>query len=270
MLFFALTGFRAQVMHTAQQNLANREGVMEIIVDESSSKFPLVRDFSRRSAMIEMFALAVKKTSEAILPEHVIWVTDRYTARFLSGMFIAFYIVVKSPAVFDNTLSLGVFLATLSIFGTYGDTITEINDKVSTIIDAFVPLKEYTEYLNLPKDLDMRKRLVDIRISETQKRRESIRNSVTTLEELQSVSFRSDSIQITAKDLTFEYTPGQPVLQHVNIAVAQGQTVAVTGPYKSGKFTLMQLLCNIHLPSQGIIFVPSHLQILHVVVMPCS
>jgi ABC-type multidrug transport system fused ATPase/permease subunit len=57
---------------------------------------------------------------------------------------------------------------------------------------------------------------------------------------------------IEFRDITFTY-PGttQPVLQHVNLTIKAGETVAVVGPNGSGKTTLASLLPRFYDPDSG-------------------
>jgi ATP-binding cassette subfamily B protein len=47
---------------------------------------------------------------------------------------------------------------------------------------------------------------------------------------------------ILIDDVSFAYDDGEPVLEHVNIHIPQGETVAVVGPSGGGKSTLCQLI----------------------------
>lgn len=55
-----------------------------------------------------------------------------------------------------------------------------------------------------------------------------------------------------------------PVFSNVNLSIPQGQLVAVIVRHESGKATLLQLLDQIIVPTEGTVFVPQHLRVLHV------
>ena len=59
------------------------------------------------------------------------------------------------------------------------------------------------------------------------------------------------------RDLTFSYD-GKPVLQHVDLKVPAGSTVAVVGPTGSGKSTLVSLLPRLYEAPPGTVFVDGH------------
>ena len=60
---------------------------------------------------------------------------------------------------------------------------------------------------------------------------------------------------IEFRDVTFEYTPGTPVLREVNLLARAGQSVALVGPSGGGKSTLVSLVAAFHRPTTGGIFV---------------
>jgi ABC-type antimicrobial peptide transport system, ATPase component len=65
---------------------------------------------------------------------------------------------------------------------------------------------------------------------------------------------------LEAKGLTFQSAESKPngpsrtLLDGVDFAMAQGETLAITGPSGSGKSTLLMLLCRILEPTAGAVF----------------
>jgi ATP-binding cassette, subfamily B, multidrug efflux pump len=59
------------------------------------------------------------------------------------------------------------------------------------------------------------------------------------------------------RDLTFSYD-GKPVLQHVDLEVPAGSTVAIVGPTGSGKSTLVSLIPRVFEAPPGTLFVDGH------------
>jgi zinc transport system ATP-binding protein len=53
------------------------------------------------------------------------------------------------------------------------------------------------------------------------------------------------------RDVSFAYTPGRPVLEHVNLVVAHGEFVAIAGPNGGGKTTLLRLALGLEQPGSG-------------------
>ena len=57
--------------------------------------------------------------------------------------------------------------------------------------------------------------------------------------------------QIEFKNVGFEYEPGRPVLDDINLSVSRGQTIALVGPTGGGKTTLANVLCRFYEPTRG-------------------
>jgi ATP-binding cassette subfamily B protein len=57
--------------------------------------------------------------------------------------------------------------------------------------------------------------------------------------------------QISFEDVSFEYLPGRPVLEDINLDVAPGQTIAVIGHTGSGKTTLTSLVPRFYDVTRG-------------------
>lgn len=262
-MVLALVGFaimRTEVAKEQAEVVNEKDEAVSMLAEETCRKFQLIADYSKRPLVNEMFVIATNAVSEAKIPEAIAKLNTQYTAKFLSGIIIAAYIIVKAPAVFNNTLSLGVFLATISIFSTYlSDALNDLNTQLMVILDAFVPLKDLTRQLNMPLELEALKKINEQRRRQSEQKRQSISG-----EEFQDGKFKCDLIDIAASNLSFEYKPGVPVLKNVNLSIPQGSLIAVTGQHKSGKKTFIDLISNISTPTAGVWFVPPHLRVVHV------
>lgn len=279
LVLIAFSIFRVRISQRARARVEEKDAFVSLLTEEATRKYQLTRDYSKRSAVSDMFAHAVHGYTQEKIPENLVRLNTAYFTKFLSGSFICIYIIVKTPAVLNNEVSLGVFLATITIFGTYlAEAIAQLNDQLAQIIDAFVPLQQYTKFLNLPLDLSILKRINLERREHTNKRRSHFmrKNSTHNLEEQHTESegaqfttntksyFKSDLLPIEMLNLTFEYTPGVPVFKDVSLALEQGCMISVTGPHRAGKATFMELMSNIRAAKDGSLMVPSHLRILHV------
>jgi ATP-binding cassette subfamily B protein len=59
--------------------------------------------------------------------------------------------------------------------------------------------------------------------------------------------------EIRLRDVTFAYTAGSPVLQHLDLTIPAGTSLAIVGQNGAGKTTLAKLLCRLHDPQSGAI-----------------
>jgi len=255
----------SQQIEVAQLNADDKEGMIEVMVDEATRKYQLVHAYDKRGAMKDMFAQATQTFSDATVPVVVAGTHTKYLAKFLTASFVFLYVVVKAPAVFNKELSLGMFLATIGIFTSdVAGLADDLNSHFRSIFGAFLPLKEVTFWLNLPSDLPLCKKTSLERRTRTQDERAAILADPEASVSIGGDKCKTDLIRIAVEDLSFEYTPGVPLLTNVNLSLQQGQMLAVTGPHKSGKTAFMQLLSHGVWPSSGSIVAPSHMRILQV------
>lgn len=59
--------------------------------------------------------------------------------------------------------------------------------------------------------------------------------------------------QVEFDDVSFRYVPDQPLIEHVSLTVAPGETVAIVGPTGAGKTTLVNLLMRFYEVDSGAI-----------------
>jgi len=58
---------------------------------------------------------------------------------------------------------------------------------------------------------------------------------------------------VSFRNMTFAYSPGQPVLRDINLEIPAGRCVALVGPSGSGKSTLSALVARLYDPTQGMV-----------------
>ena len=64
--------------------------------------------------------------------------------------------------------------------------------------------------------------------------------------------------EIVFDDVTFGYLPSRPVLSHLSLRIAPGETVACVGPTGAGKSTLAKLVTRFYDPDSGHIRIDGH------------
>ena len=82
--------------------------------------------------------------------------------------------------------------------------------------------------------------------------RENVQNWYGKVKLTKKIQDREPALEI--KDLSFAYTPGQPVLSHIDFSIEKGEMVALVGKNGAGKSTLASLICGFMEPDEGSIY----------------
>jgi len=139
-------------------------------------------------------------------------------------------ITVGGRAIVDGTMTVGDLLAYVLFTGLLAMPIVQIASIGTQITEAFAGLDRIHEILDTPReDAD-----------------DADRASLETLRG-----------EIEFDDVSFEYTPGVPVLKHVSFKAPAGTTTALVGSSGSGKSTLISLVMAFNRPTSGVVWVDS-------------
>jgi len=63
---------------------------------------------------------------------------------------------------------------------------------------------------------------------------------------------------VTLADVSFAYDPAKPVLHHVDLDIAPGETIALVGPTGAGKSTIAKLVTRFYDPTAGSVAIDGH------------
>ncbi|MGH6924316.1 MAG: ABC transporter ATP-binding protein [Propylenella sp.] len=133
----------------------------------------------------------------------------------LTGIAMAFVIVVGGSMVLDRSLDIGVMVAFLFYIQRFFDPIRSLTMQYSVMQRAMASGHRISEVLDVPIEIRDREGAVPL-----------------TREMEASVEFRN---------VTFGYRKDQPILKDVSFRVEPGETVALVGPTGSGKTSAMAL-----------------------------
>lgn len=252
-----------------QMAVSSEAGEAEIkmmsLVNEVCQKYRLVADYMQRPYMNAMFSERTALLREKKRPEAIVLINNEYFPSFLGFFFVGVYIATSSMSVVSGGVSLGTYLATISVFkdvagafvGTYGNFVG--------LTRSFEPLGGLTELYNKRTDLMDSKAMARKNRAESKKERNRLLEEKKNNPNAPVVRFVTDLMKIRLVDVALQYNlEDDYILQNVTLSLNQGELVAVTGPHGAGRATMLRLLGKVVFPTSGDYLVPSHLRSVHV------
>ncbi|QDY68268.1 ABC transporter ATP-binding protein [Qingshengfaniella alkalisoli] len=150
----------------------------------------------------------------------------------LTGVAMAFVVVIGGNMVVNDTLDVGVMVAFLFYIQRFFDPIRSLTMQYSVMQRAMASGQRLTEVLDVPLSIRDKPGAIEL-----------------TGENDGSVEFR---------DVSFGYNPKHPVLKDFSFRVNPGETVALVGPTGSGKSSAMALVHRFYDVQQGEVLVGGH------------
>lgn len=151
----------------------------------------------------------------------VIASSGSFVVTFLGGYFI-----------FQKIITIGTFVAFTTLLTQLMDPISWLAGVFSEFISAQASVERVVQVFNEEVD-----------ISDSDKAK-----SLYGKTELMKEIIKGD---VEFKDVSFQYKEGEPVLEHFNLKVKQGETIALVGSTGAGKSTIVNLFCHFYLPTCG-------------------
>ncbi len=206
----------------------NRESLLYSTVEQIFSSISLVQAFAREEDERHRFVAQSKSSFDSKLSLYSLqtvygWLVNGLTA---AGTGLVLYIGVQH--VLDGALSTGELLVFLSYLASL---YTPINNLSTTVA-------------NIRAAMSQAKRVLDILDAD---------ESVQEIPDAQDLVVKKGEVRY--EDVSFEYEPGQPILEDVSFACPGGSMIALVGQTGAGKTSMISLLLRFFDPTQGRILV---------------
>eukprot|EP00747_Dinoflagellata_sp_TGD_P075084 gnl/TRDRNA2_/TRDRNA2_158591_c0_seq1.p1 gnl/TRDRNA2_/TRDRNA2_158591_c0~~gnl/TRDRNA2_/TRDRNA2_158591_c0_seq1.p1 ORF type:complete len:914 (+),score=138.86 gnl/TRDRNA2_/TRDRNA2_158591_c0_seq1:97-2838(+) len=270
MAVFAMVRAKMNVLAKASGKVAGAKADVIELTNEACLRYRLIADYAQRPHMNDLFFRRADSFRKSKVPESLVVMNNSYFTQWLSSSCIGIFIAMHAELVLSKDMALGTFLAVITAFTTLGLDFRDLYVNMMRMQTAIESLRSMTLLINMETDLLEWKKISRYRRAFTHQYREEL-HAKALAKQGRSVSkngqdelFKSDFIPIQLKDLRFGYPPNDPIFMTVNLEVQQGRMIAIVGPHKAGRSTLMRLLGHTVFPLEGTIYVPSHLRILHV------
>jgi len=233
-------------------------GGMLAYVGDAASNYRLIANYQQRPKINEDFAKKADALKAAALSPLLVRMNNDYFTQLLGPLFVGIYIITQAHAVLTGDLGRGTFVATLSVFSEISSDFSEGYLQMMKISSIAGCLRGMTEMLNRPTDVGDWKAVNRKRRASTFSARQKVFHEDST------DLYPTDTIPLAFENMCFAYAGGNEVLSNVDLSVAQGSIVGIWGNHGEAKNTLLKIIGMECFPTQGAVFVPTHLRILHV------
>ena len=201
---------------------------MTSLVDEMVGNQKVVQAFGYGDRAVERFDTINKKLQKVSLQAIFFSSITNPSTRFVNGLV---YTGVSIAGAFTATGG-GITVGQLSCFLSYANQYTKPFNEISGVI---------TELQNA---LACAARIFEL-----------IEEDVEIPDDADAVIVDQVEGKVTLKDVDFSYLPEQKLIEHLNLDVKPGQTIAIVGPTGCGKTTLINLLMRFYDVNAGAVCV---------------
>jgi len=188
-------------------------------VEEMHTGAALVKVFGRRQQAIKDFGELNENLNKSSFNAQFMSGIIMPATTFISNLIYVGISVLGGYRVATGTMSLGDVQAFIQYSRQFGMPLAQIAGLMNTVQSGVASAERLFELLDAPEE-------------------EADRDpSVLVARATGAISF---------KDVSFRYKEDQPLIEHFNLYVAPGQTVAIVGPTGAGKTTLVNLIMRFY------------------------
>jgi len=218
-LIVPMTGFIAgrygSRMTKTWKSLFSRVGEFNARIEENVGGIRVVQAFANEDHERRLFARDNANYRRTKLEAYRIMTASMSLSYFSMRLTQIVVMVAGTYFVIDGQLTNGEFVSFLLLVNVFFRPVEKINSVLESYPKGIAGFRRYTELLDMEPDIVDAQDAIDI---------ENLRG------------------EIHYDDVSFGYGPNKRVLEHINLTINAGETVAFVGPSGAGKTTISSLL----------------------------
>ena len=222
-LFLTISAMSKQI-NSAATIAHERESTIYSLVQRTMSAIRVIQAFTKEEEEHRRFMAASTGSLSANLRLYTLQTFYSGVVNAVIAVGTALVVWVGARHVIDGILTVGDLVVFTAYLASLYGPINTISQTLGMIEGGKAGLTRVREILTIERDL-------------TDGRRTLARPEVRG--------------EITFDNVAFSYTQDQPVLQHINLRITPGRTVAIVGPTGAGKSTLVVSFPRFYDPQQG-------------------
>ncbi|GAB3668027.1 ABC transporter ATP-binding protein [Ramlibacter alkalitolerans] len=212
----------------AAREQRKHEGRMASRLNEVLSQIALVQAFGRHEEEEERFRREIAANYESGMKSARINGAIVRAIAVVSAVGTAITVLLGAREVLAGRLSPGELLVFVTYVAALYKPVRDLGKLAGKFSRAGISAERVAQILDIAPDAD---------------------DAPDALELTQTLG------ELTFENVSFEYQPGKPVLDRLNLRIAAGERVALIGSSGAGKSTLMNLLLRLAEPSAGRILI---------------
>ncbi len=216
MVVTAAIGKRSQ-RHFVQQWKST--GEVNSVVEETFTGHELVKVFGRQAEADHEFAVRNDALHHATFRAQFISGIIMPTLMFIGNLNYVVIAVVGGLRVASGTMSLGDVQAFIQYSRQFTQPLTQVASMANLMQSGVASAERVFEVLDAPEQ-------------------EAEAGSPARIEDPRG--------RVAFEDVSFSYSPDTPLIEHLDLVVEPGQTVAIVGPTGAGKTTLVNLVMRFY------------------------
>ncbi len=193
-------------------------------VEEMHTGAALVKVFGRRKRAIEDFGVLNENLNDSSFNAQFMSGIIMPSTTFISNLIYVGISVLGGYRVATGAMSLGDVQAFIQYSRSFGMPLAQIAGLMNTVQSGVASAERLFELLDAPEEAPDRSASIPV-------------SKVTG-----AISF---------KDVSFRYKEDQSLIEHFNLEVRPGETVAIVGPTGAGKTTLVNLIMRFYEINSG-------------------